>query len=775
MNQSRFIYVVAIVPLVLAVVLSLGGLLWAETAGLSQTLAGLVLITGFAGVSVASIVIRRTLSPLGAEPEQLLSVVKDLGPDPTGKAGGGTLTLMERLQSLKTFLQSFDAGAEASARLKQAVECATTNIMIADADRKVVYMNRAVTEMLRSCENEIRKDLPSFSADGILNGSIDRFHKDPRHQISMLDALKDTHYTDIRLGANTFGLVATPIFSEDGQRLGTVVEWKDRTLEIKAEKLAVENKRIRQAIDNCTTNLMIADENRDVVYMNASVEEMLRKAESEIRKDLPDFHVDTILNASIDRFHKDPSHQMAMLNRLEGTHTAQIKIGTQVFGLVANPIFGEDKTRLGTVVEWTNRIAELTAANEITGLVKAAAEGDFSSKLSTEDKDGFFLEMAEGLNKLTETTNRGLKDIARVLEAVSEGNLTERVTEDYSGIFLELKDYCNKTTESLTEMIGEVRNAADTIYASSSEIAIGNTDLSTRTEEQAANLEETASSMEELTSTVKTNTDNAKQANVLAEQASGIASDGGELILQVVETMGSINESAQKISDIIGVIDGIAFQTNILALNAAVEAARAGEQGRGFAVVASEVRTLAQQSADAAKDIKQLISDSVSRIESGNHLVNKSGETMQEIVTSIKRVTEMMAEIAAASVEQASGIEEVNTAVNQMDEMTQQNAALVEEAAAASESLQAQAEGLTASLSAFRLSDADTSLRVSASNAMKSNGASASMNMKRSPEASYPQHVGAKKAEHSEKSSKLKASSQPKTSQSDAESDWESF
>ncbi|MFT5008706.1 MAG: methyl-accepting chemotaxis protein, partial [Granulosicoccus sp.] len=234
-------------------------------------------------------------------------------------------------------------------------------------------------------------------------------------------------------------------------------------------------------------------------------------------------------------------------------------------------------------------------------------------------------------------------------------------------------------------------------------------DLSRRTEQQASSLEETSSSMEELTGTVRLNADNASQANALASQAANVAIDGGELIQQVVKTMASINASARKIADIIGVIDGIAFQTNILALNAAVEAARAGEQGRGFAVVASEVRSLAQRSANAAKDIKALISDSVSEIESGNSLVGKSGDTMQEVVTAIKRVNDIMAEIAAASAEQATGIDEISKAVVQMDEMTQQNAALVEQAAAAAESMQSQAQQLTSQVSTFTLDERDSS------------------------------------------------------------------
>jgi methyl-accepting chemotaxis protein len=257
--------------------------------------------------------------------------------------------------------------------------------------------------------------------------------------------------------------------------------------------------------------------------------------------------------------------------------------------------------------------------------------------------------------------------------------------------------------DSLTRIVAKVRYGADNIATASSQIATGNLDLSTRTEEQASSLEETASSMEELTSTVRQNSDNARQANALATSASQVASKGGMVVSQVVETMGAINQSASKIVDIIGVIDGIAFQTNILALNAAVEAARAGEQGRGFAVVASEVRNLAQRSASAAKEIKALIADSVERVETGSKLVDQAGATMDEIVVSVQRVTDIMSEIAAAGHEQELGIEQINQAVAEMDSVTQQNATLVEQAAAAAESLQQQAATLAETVSVFKL------------------------------------------------------------------------
>jgi len=300
-----------------------------------------------------------------------------------------------------------------------------------------------------------------------------------------------------------------------------------------------------------------------------------------------------------------------------------------------------------------------------------------------------------------------LNEAIEVANAVAAGDLTKRIDAASTNETGRLLQALKTMNENLVDLIGKVRTGTDQITTASGEIASGNSDLSQRTEEQASSLEETASSMEELTSTVKQNADNARQANQLAVGASEVAMKGGTVVGQVVQTMSSINESSKKIVDIISVIDGIAFQTNILALNAAVEAARAGEQGRGFAVVATEVRTLAQRSAAAAKEIKELISDSVAKVEDGTRLVDEAGATMDEIVNAVKRVTDIMSEISAASQEQSSGIEQVNQAVTQMDEATQQNAALVEEAAAAAESMQEQAQALTQAINTFKLSGSD--------------------------------------------------------------------
>jgi methyl-accepting chemotaxis protein len=305
---------------------------------------------------------------------------------------------------------------------------------------------------------------------------------------------------------------------------------------------------------------------------------------------------------------------------------------------------------------------------------------------------------------------------AKIASSIAHGDLSVSIdtTNAVKGsLLMEVREMRN----SLKDIVGQVRGGTETIGTASREIAAGNIDLSSRTENQASALEKTASAMEELTSTVKQNADNAREANMLAASASEVARKGGEVVSQVVDTMGSINASANKIVDIIGVIDGIAFQTNILALNAAVEAARAGEQGRGFAVVASEVRNLAQRSAAAAKEIKTLIGDSVEKVERGSKLVGQAGVTMDEVVASVKRVTDIMGEIANASQEQSAGIEQVNLSIIEMDSMTQQNAALVEQAAAAAQSLQDQASELAHVVSIFKLVEGEVA-HVSAPSAM---------------------------------------------------------
>ena len=336
-------------------------------------------------------------------------------------------------------------------------------------------------------------------------------------------------------------------------------------------------------------------------------------------------------------------------------------------------------------------------------LARAAVEGELETRAYAAKHQGEFRKIVQGANDTLDAIVGPVSEVVRVLGALSKGDLSEKITAQYKGTFEQLKSDANQTVEKLTEIVTQIKESTESINVAAKEIASGNTALSSRTKKQASSLEDTAACLEELTGTVKQNAANAKQANQLAVGASEVAVKGGNVVGQVVTTMSSINESSKKIAEIVSVIDGIASQTNILALNAAVEAARAGEQGRTFAVVAAEVRTLAQRSAAAAKEIKELVSDSVEKVDAGTKLADKAGTTMREIVSSVKRVTDIMVEITAASQEQSAGIEQVNAAIMRVGGLKQQNAAMVEQAAAAAESMQVQAGNLAAAVSIFKL------------------------------------------------------------------------
>jgi methyl-accepting chemotaxis protein len=456
------------------------------------------------------------------------------------------------------------------------------------------------------------------------------------------------------------------------------------------------------------------DETGDVQRALASVQTTLRRF-IDAQQTMAMQHAEGFISKSIaaDEFEGSFRTVAEQVNTLAQSHIDVMNRLGEVAGRYAIGDFSADMDRLpnekAVLTETMDRVkANLQAINnEILVLVAAAKEGKLDQRGDAERFEFGFRGMVEGVNQTLDTFVAPVNDVSRVFAALAQGDLTARMDLAYQGAFSRLAQDANATVTQLTAMIQGIKGSAESISTAAVEITSGNSDLSVRTEQQAANLEETASSMEELTSTVKQNADNAKRANQLALGAADVAARGGAVVQQVVATMSSIEASSKKIVDIIGVIDGIAFQTNILALNAAVEAARAGEQGRGFAVVASEVRNLAQRSANAAKEIKGLIGDSVERVTAGTALVGQAGSTMTNIVTSVKQVTDIIGEISAASQEQSSGIEQVNTTITQMDEATQQNAALVEQASAAARSLQDQANALTQAVSRFTLDAAN--------------------------------------------------------------------
>ncbi|AZR22727.1 methyl-accepting chemotaxis protein [Xanthomonas vasicola] len=473
------------------------------------------------------------------------------------------------------------------------------------------------------------------------------------------------------------------------------------------QRIADENLRIRTALDKSSTGTFITDPERVMIYANDAFRKIVAQYESSIRLASPEFDASKVIGQHISYLGLSEATVRKAIAALErdGVTSFEERFGEVVLAQTVTAIKNEQGETSGEVCEWRDRTIEVQVEEEVARIVRAAAAGDMGGRVETDGKQGFFLQLAQQLNGLLDANAGSLEQISALLSALSRGDLTVRMHGEFSGVFAQMRDDANATAEQLADIVGRIKVSSSAINSAAGEIASGNSDLSHRTEQQAANLEETAASMEELTSTVKQNAENARQANQLAIGATGVASQGGEVVSQVVTTMSGIEASSKKIADIISVIDGIAFQTNILALNAAVEAARAGEQGRGFAVVASEVRTLAQRSAGAAKEIKGLIDDSVHKVAEGSALVRKAGATMAEIVASVQRVTDIMGEISAASQEQSSGIEQVNQTITQMDETTQQNAALVEEATAAARSMEEQAGHLAEAVSVFKLDE----------------------------------------------------------------------
>ncbi|MBL7004418.1 MAG: PAS domain-containing protein [Gammaproteobacteria bacterium] len=451
--------------------------------------------------------------------------------------------------------------------------------------------------------------------------------------------------------------------------------------------ISAENSRIKQALDNVSANVMVADDKNEIIYLNDAALSLFKSAEKDIKNDLPTFSADKLIGANIDQFHKKPEHQQNLLKSLKSTHKAEFIVGGHTMSFVANPVIGEEDIRLGTVVEWRDRTKEVSIQSDIEKLVNSAQLGELNNRLDTTDKEGFFLDLSTSMNSLVETLAGVFDDVAQIIVGLSQGNLDQEMSGEYSGTFADVQKNINQTINKLNEIVGGISSSANQVKSGSTEISSGNQNLSTRTEQQAASLEETSSTLEELTSTVRDNANSAQQAHQLSNTAREIAQDGGKVTNNAIIAMEEISESSSKISDIIGVIDEIAFQTNLLALNASVEAARAGDQGRGFAVVATEVRNLAQRSATSAKEIKDLIQDSASKVESGSFLVNESGETLEKIVASVIKVSDIIAGISTSSQEQAKGIDQVNSAIINLDSLTQQNSALAEQTSAASESV----------------------------------------------------------------------------------------
>jgi methyl-accepting chemotaxis protein len=464
-----------------------------------------------------------------------------------------------------------------------------------------------------------------------------------------------------------------------------------------AATAASTNLRIRNALDKCSTNVMIANADLEIVYMNETVTAMMQRNEAELRKTLPQFDARSLVGKNIDIFHKNPSHQRAMLGALKTTFRTQIQVGSLHFSLVANPIVDAGGVRLGTVVEWHDRTAEVQVEGDVAALVEAASRGEFSRRLSMDGKTGFFATLSTGMNQLMGTSEQGLTDVSDLLAAFAAGDLTQRIERDYEGLFGKVKDSANSTADNLTRVIGEVRAAADALTGAANQVSATAQSLSQAASEQAASVEQTSASVEVMSASITQNSDNAKITDGMATKTSKEAIDGGAAVNSTVTAM-------KQIASKIGIVDDIAYQTNLLALNAAIEAARAGEHGKGFAVVAAEVRKLAERSQEAAKEIGDLAGNSVNTAE-------RAGKLLDEIVPSIQKTSELVQEIAAASAEQSESVVQIGGAMGQLSKATQQNASASEQLAATSEELSGQAEQLQQSIAFFNTGEGAVAVR----------------------------------------------------------------
>ncbi len=582
--------------------------------------------------------------------------------------------------------------ADDATRIKEALSGAAVSVMVIDANHDIVYVNRSLVAMMQEAEPDLRTEIPGFDAKALLGTSVGRFSQVQWLHPDRLDSLVGTSESLVELGSRRFHLVVAPIIDGHGQRLGAVVEWQDRTEALAARERelakAAETLRVKNALDRSSTGVMITGEDGRIVYMNQAQADMMRRHEAQLGKALAGFDASSLIGSSIEVF-DGAAQQRAMPALLQAAHHTQIEIAGLTFALSANPVIDEQGQRIGTVVEWKDRTAELATEREIGDMVQAAAAGDLSRRLAIDNKQGFFKVLSQGVNDVMKTSEQGLNDVAALLKAFSEGNLSWRIEREYQGLFAAVKQSGNETADQLTRVLSEVRAAADALTGAANQVSATAQSLSQSASEQASSVEETTASIDMMSASITQNSDNARVTDGMATKASREAGEGGEA---VTETVTAMKQIAQKIS----IVDDIAYQTNLLALNAAIEAARAGEHGKGFAVVAAEVRKLAERSQAAAREIGDLAGRSVSTAE-------RAGNLLDEIVPSIQKTSELVQEIAAASSEQSQSVTQIGTAMSALSKTTQQNASASEELAATSEELSGQAEQLAQAVAFFSL------------------------------------------------------------------------
>jgi methyl-accepting chemotaxis protein len=636
------------------------------------------------------LLVRGITRPLGRAVTVAQSVAAGRFDDDTASdSNDETGQLLQAMGQMQVALRQAAAEADINLRLKTTLEGVTANVMIADVDLNVIFMNRAVHAMLTTAESDIRKDLPNFQTAKLIGSNIDIFHKNPAHQRGMLAKLRDSYRAHIKLGGRSFSLTATPIFGASGDRIGTAVEWVDQTAEIAARalelQLMADNTRIRNALDSLPVSVTISNADAALVHATPAAKALLQLLCG------PGFNADAFYGSKLSSLFTQGDVAARFDQAVQSGETVDLEMQGRQLRLLARPIVDAAGVRLGRVTQWVDRTEEIASEQEVADIVQAAGRGDFSGRVSTQGKSGFLANLSNGMNGLLATSEQGLGDVAQVLEAFAKGDLTQRIERDYAGLFGKVKDSANSTAENLTRVIGEVRAAADALTGAANQVSATAQSLSQAASEQAASVEETTASIDVMSASISQNSDNARVTDGMATKTSKEAVDGGAAVGQTVTAM-------KQIASKIGIVNDIAYQTNLLALNAAIEAARAGEHGKGFAVVAAEVRKLAERSQAAAKEIGDLAGNSVTTAE-------RAGRLLDEIVPSIQKTSELVQEIAAASAEQSESVTQIGGAMGQLSKATQQNASASEELAATSEELSGQAQQLQESIAFFTTGD----------------------------------------------------------------------
>ena len=552
--------------------------------------------------------------------------------------------------------------ANEAGRIRTALDVAATNMMVADAELNIVYVNESLRKTFQAAEADLRKVLPHFDAANIVGVNIDTFHRKPEHQRNLLARLTGEYKTRLPIGGRSFDLIINPVTDAAGARLGCVVEWKDMTAQLEADareaamvaeerRIKDEALRIKQALDAASLPVRIADPEGTILYVNPALQEILQRDAAAFRRDNPAFDAARVVGSSIGNFYPDPAAAVVRLKNLTARSESQMTLGGRTYDLTTTPLMDTQGRPCGTVGQWVDRTEQLQAEAELSTLITGALNGDLTARIAVDGKQGFFRTVGESINGL-------LSKIAEVMRDV------------------------NAAAHALTAASGQVSSTSQSLSQSASE--------------QAASVEQTTASLQEMAASVKQNSDSANVTDGMATKAAKEALEGGEAVTKTVTAMKAI---ASKIS----IIDDIAYQTNLLALNAAIEAARAGDHGKGFAVVAAEVRKLAERSQLAAREIGQLAGSSVGMAE-------QAGQVLTQMVPTINKTSELVQEISAASGEQATGVNQITTAMGHLNSATQQNASASEELSATAEELSGQAAQLQEMMAFFKLAE-DTQAR----------------------------------------------------------------